>query len=78
MTRNAIISAISQKGTREYAIMEEIVEEQLLDVNEDFEEIVDQIEKRLSEEDDYDDSMDGDHASVFASTDEDYNSGEII
>lgn len=82
MTRDAIIEATLQKGSREYIMMEEIVEEQCLDINEDFEEIIDQLERRLADEDDYDDSMDGDHESAFVSigwgTDEDYNPGEML
>ena len=83
MSRDNIILRMSQKGTMEYGLMEEIIEEECLDINEDFEHIVDVIERRMesyeSDINEFDDRMDGDHESAFISigwgTDEDYGGG---
>jgi len=79
LTYDMIRDQINNPDSREKQIFEELIENEFMDPEVEFDDMINIIQARLHEEDAYDDSMDGDHASALASagfgTDEDYGGG---
>jgi len=80
MTYDAICDRLNDPDSREKQMFDSLMNDEYMDPDSEFDEMVNIIQARLrSEGDDYDDSMDGDHESAFASigwgTDEDYGGG---
>ena len=81
--RDVIVSRIAAMNTSEREMFDEIAEQNNLNRNSEFEMIMEIMDKRIEEsKEEYDDSMDGDHASALTSAgfgvDEDYSSDEVL